>query len=131
MQLTHMFKLWVLGSSPRRPTSHSRWRMRSDPESRRCQKGGTRDHPLNPMNWYVYIAQCRSGSLYTGVALDPVERLASHNAGRGSAYVRSRGGASLLYVERYATKSSALRREHEIKSWRRRKKLSLIGRMLR
>mgnify|MGYP001578930821 CR=1 FL=1 len=78
------------------------------------------------MNWYIYIAQCRDGSLYTGVAINPAERLTSHNAGRGSAYIRSRGGASLRYVERCAAKGPALRREHEIKSWSRYKKLALI-----
>ena len=78
------------------------------------------------MNWYVYIAQCQDGSLYTGVTVNPAERLKCHNAGGGSAYIRSKGGAKLLYVERHATKGLALRREHEIKSWRRTQKLALI-----
>ena len=77
------------------------------------------------MNWYVYLARCRDGSLYTGVATNPGERLKCHNAGRGSVYVRSKGGATLLYMERHATKGLALRREREIKSWRREKKLTL------
>ena len=79
------------------------------------------------MNWYVYLAQCRDGSLYTGAAINPGERLKCHNAGRGSAYVRSKGGATLFYLERHATKGSALRREREIKSWSRKKKLLLIS----
>lgn len=79
------------------------------------------------MNWYVYIAQCRDGSLYTGVTINLTKRLKCHNTGRGSAYIRSRGGASLRYVERYAAKGVALRREREIKSWRRAKKLALIA----
>ena len=79
------------------------------------------------MTWYVYIARCHDGSLYTGVAINPAERLQSHNTGRGSAYIRSKGGASLVYMERHATKGLALRREHEIKSWDRSKKLSLIA----
>ena len=76
--------------------------------------------------WYLYIAQCRDGSLYTGVTTDPRQRLKSHNAGRGSVYIRSRGGALLRYTEPCATKGQALRREHEIKSWRRDQKLALI-----
>jgi putative endonuclease len=78
------------------------------------------------MTWYVYIARCNDGSLYTGVTINPMERLQCHNAGRGSAYVRSKGEASLCYSESHPTKGSALRREHEIKSWRREKKLALI-----
>ena len=77
--------------------------------------------------WYVYIVRCGDGSLYTGIALDPQARLRSHNAGRGSAYVRSRGCAVLLYREVCRTKIKALRREFEIKSWRRNKKLALIA----
>ena len=77
--------------------------------------------------WYVYIVRCGDGSLYTGIALDPQERLRSHNAGRGSAYVRSQGCAVLLYREVCRTKIMALQREFEIKSWRRKKKLELIA----
>ncbi len=80
------------------------------------------------MAWYVYLAQCGDGSLYTGVTTNPRKRLQRHNVGRGSAYVRSKGMASLVYVERQATQTTALRREHEIKSWRRTQKLALIRR---
>ena len=79
------------------------------------------------MAWYVYIVQCGDGSLYTGVATDPRERLKRHNAGRGSAYVRSKGGAKLIYTETHVTRALAQRRELEIKSWNRRKKLALIS----
>ena len=78
------------------------------------------------IHWHVYIAQCGDGSLYTGVALDPEARLRSHNAGRGSVYVRSRGSAALVYRKACRSKTEALRRECEIKSWPRAKKLSLI-----
>ena len=81
---------------------------------------------MRPMNWYVYLAQCRDGSLYTGVTTNLNGRLQRHNIGRGSVYVWSKGGASLVYMEQHATKGLALRREHEIKSWRREKKLALI-----
>lgn len=77
--------------------------------------------------WYTYIAQCGDGSLYTGISTDPRQRLKRHNAGRGSAYVRSRGLASIVYVERCADQSAAQRRELEIKSWSRAEKLALIS----
>ncbi len=77
--------------------------------------------------WHVYIARCGDGSLYTGVTTDLQKRLRRHNAGRGSAYVRSTGSATLIYAETCADKSAAHRREIDIKSWRRKKKLSLIA----
>ena len=79
------------------------------------------------MGWFVYMLRCGDGSLYTGIATNPQGRLRRHNAGQGSAYVRSKGTASLVYVERSSTKTMALRRELEIKSWRREKKLALIA----
>ena len=79
------------------------------------------------MAWYVYIAECRDGSLYTGIALDPRVRLEEHNEGRGSAYVRSRRAAKLVYVERRRGRSSATKRECEIKAWPRNNKLDLIA----
>ena len=78
------------------------------------------------MTWYLYIARCGDSSLYTGVTTDPQKRLQQHNAGQGSAYVRSKGLASLAYIERCPNKSTAHRRESEVKSWCRQKKLALI-----
>lgn len=79
------------------------------------------------MPWHVYIAQCRDGSLYTGISTDPQRRLERHNKGRGSIYVRRKGGAALVYAELQRTKSAARRRELEIQSWPRDKKLSLVN----
>lgn len=77
--------------------------------------------------WYVYIARCGDGSLYTGITTNPDERIKRHNAGRGSKYVRSKGVATLLYTELLRDKSTARCRELEIQSWSRYKKLALIA----
>ena len=79
------------------------------------------------MAWSVYIAKCKDGSLYTGIAIDPVKRLRCHNNGTGSKYIRSKGAATLVYAERLPNESSARRRESEIQSWPRQKKLHLIA----
>ena len=79
------------------------------------------------MPWYVYIAECNDRTLYTGISTDPVGRMERHNAGRGSRYVRRRGGVTdLRYIEQCHDKPTARRRELEIKSWSRTKKLALI-----
>ena len=65
--------------------------------------------------WQVYIVECADRTLYTGVARDLKERLASHNAGRGARYTRGRGPVRLVYSEPAPDRSAAQRREHAIK----------------
>lgn len=77
------------------------------------------------MTWFVYIARCADGSLYTGVARDVERRLAQHNAGRGAKYTRSRGPVTLFYQEPCDDRSGALRREAEIRRLTRSGKLAL------
>src|SRR3989338_1407341 len=142
-----MFKLWVLGSSPRRPTTICpRWRADGDAEPRRDQQGVARDHkksrgreqqgrgrhhPARDSGqestvWHVYILRCGDGSLYTGISTDPDQRLQRHNAGKGSRYVRRKGVAALVYTEPCVDKRVARKRELEIQSWNRKKKLALL-----
>lgn len=78
---------------------------------------------------YVYLLECGDGSLYTGIANDVPKRLALHRAGRGAKYTRGRGPLTLRYVEQVADKSTALRREREIKRLSRAQKWELIERI--
>ncbi len=78
------------------------------------------------MKWYLYVAQCEDGSLYTGITTDVATRLQEHNAGQGSKYVRSKGAARLVYSEPHASRSLAQQREIEVKGWAREKKLTLL-----
>jgi putative endonuclease len=64
--------------------------------------------------------------LYCGYAKDIKKREAEHNSGKGSKYVRARGGGRVVYSEKFKTLSSALKREAEVKKWPRRKKLKLL-----
>lgn len=77
--------------------------------------------------YYVYIIKCRDKSLYTGITTDITRRIKEHNAKKGGAYTRTRLPVKLLYKEAHPSKSRALIREHEIKSWTRKDKLALIG----
>ena len=81
--------------------------------------------------WYVYMLRCGDDSLYTGISTDPDRRLQRHNAGKGSRYVRRKGLAALVYTEPCVDKKAARRRELEIQSWSRKKKLGLLDEPVR
>lgn len=70
---------------------------------------------------------CGDGTLYTDVAMDVETRLASHRAGRGARYSRSRLPVRLVYREAVRDRSAALRREIEIKRLARAEKLALVA----
>ena len=70
------------------------------------------------MNWLVYIILCSDDSLYTGITTDIVRRLAQHSAGTGAKYFRGRSPRRLVYLEDGHDRSSASRREMEIKKLR-------------
>ena len=80
------------------------------------------------MPWFVYILRCRDGSLYTGVATDVARRFAEHRAGTGARYTRSHKPVKVVFRQRTASRSKALKREAEIKKWPRKQKLELIAR---
>ena len=77
--------------------------------------------------YYLYLLECRDGTLYTGIARDVSARVGIHAAGRGSKYVRARGVGRVVYTEPHTTLADALRRERQIKSWRRPQKLALAN----
>jgi len=79
------------------------------------------------MSWFVYVARCADGSLYTGVATDPAARERAHNAGRGAAYTRSRLPVTLVHVEPARDRGAALRREIAIKRLTRREKDRMLA----
>ena len=78
--------------------------------------------------WFVYIVRCADQTLYTGVATDLAARIAQHNGGRGAKYTRGRTPVELVYRERVADRSAALRRELAIKRMSSRAKRQLIQR---
>jgi len=76
--------------------------------------------------WCVYLLLCGDGTLYTGITNDLARRLEAHARGRGARYTRGRGPFTLLRLEHAATRSEALRREHQLKRLRRRDKLRVL-----
>lgn len=66
--------------------------------------------------WFVYLARCADGSLYTGIARDVAERIAAHDAGKGAKYTRGRGPLEVCAVRRCRSKGEALRLELAVKA---------------
>jgi putative endonuclease len=77
--------------------------------------------------WFVYIARCSDGSLYTGVARDVAARLAVHDSGRGAKYTRGRGPLALCAKAKCKTQGDALRLELAVKALPREEKLALAS----
>ena len=77
--------------------------------------------------YYVYMMECEDTSIYTGITTDVERRLAEHKAGTASHYTSARKAKKLLRVEEHPDRSSALKREAQIKSWTRAQKLELIA----
>jgi putative endonuclease len=75
--------------------------------------------------YYVYILECRDGTLYVGSTNDIDKRVSVHNAGKGAKYTRGRIPVALRYSEVFETKGEALKREMAIKSLSRSEKLIL------
>jgi putative endonuclease len=75
----------------------------------------------------VYMVRCADGTLYTGWSNDPHARVVAHNAGSGAKYTRTRLPVSLVYSERCESLSAALKRERQLKLWRRARKEALIA----
>jgi putative endonuclease len=78
-------------------------------------------------HWYVYIILCADKTLYTGITTSLEKRITTHNLGKGAKYTKPRLPVSLVYSEKHTDKSSASKREAQIKSLSRQEKLEIIN----
>ena len=79
-------------------------------------------------NWSLYIIEASDRSLYTGVTTDIERRFTEHLTGsRGARFFGGRQPVRVVYREHGHTRSSACRREAEIKKLSRNDKLRLIA----
>ena len=79
------------------------------------------------MSYFVYILECNDGNLYTGITKDIEKRLDEHNTSmKGAKYTKARRPVKLVYQESSIDRSTASKREYEIKKLTRLKKLQLI-----
>lgn len=77
--------------------------------------------------WFVYVLLCEDNSLYTGISNDVDKRFLDHKTGKGSKYTRSHKPVEIIYSEKLASHSDALKREIEIKNWSREKKINNLN----
>ena len=75
------------------------------------------------------MVKCADETLYTGISTELERRIDEHNSSdKGAKYTRMRRPVSLIYSEEYPDRSSAAKREYEIKKkMSRAEKLELIG----
>ncbi|OGO30960.1 MAG: hypothetical protein A2Z29_01030 [Chloroflexi bacterium RBG_16_56_11] len=78
-------------------------------------------------DYFVYIlASKRNGTLYVGCTNDLLRRIYEHKNDVVKGFTRKYGVHTLVYFEQCDDFESALRREKQIKEWKRRWKLTLI-----
>jgi len=79
--------------------------------------------------FYIYIVSCCDGTLYTGYTNDIPTRIEEHNGlskKTGAKYTSARRPVKLVYSEEHESKSTAMKREWEIKQMSRLEKIELV-----
>jgi len=78
----------------------------------------------------VYILASKgNGTLYVGVTSDIHGRMADHKQGLIAGFTKTYGVARLVYYEMHESMDAAIRREKQLKEWKRAWKLRLIEQM--
>jgi len=80
--------------------------------------------------YYVYIVECVDSKgrhqFYTGYTKDLQRRILEHSNGKGAKFCRNKE-ISLRYFETFSEQGEAMKRELEIKSFPKKKKIELIN----
>ena len=72
------------------------------------------------------MLRCADGTFYCGWTTHLQQRVATHNAGKGGKYTRSRVPVELVYYEEFATNEEAMSREWHLKHLSRAEKERLV-----
>jgi putative endonuclease len=79
------------------------------------------------MNWFVYMIEVSDGSYYTGITTDVDRRFDEHcSSAVGAKYFNGRSPVKVIYQELGHSRSSASKREYEIKKLSRQQKELLV-----
>lgn|SRR5690348_16339710 len=76
--------------------------------------------------YYVYIMASQLRVLYIGITSGIERRARQHKMHWFDGFTARYNVTNLVYFEKYSSPSVAIRREKELKTWRREKKLALI-----
>ena len=75
--------------------------------------------------WFVYLIESDAG-LYCGITTDVERRFQQHLTGKGAKFFRRSLPKRVVYTESQVDRSSASKREYQIKQLKRDEKLKLI-----
>ncbi len=79
------------------------------------------------MDYFVYIlASARNGTLYVGVTSDLIRRVWQHKEKCVSGFTSQYNVNLLVYYEVHDSVEVAIKREKQLKAWRRKWKMDLI-----
>jgi len=81
---------------------------------------------LTDKTFYLYIMASKTGTLYVGMTNNIKRRVYEHKYHLTPGFTDKYRVERLLYVETINDPVSAIKREKQIKAWRREKKVSLI-----
>jgi len=82
---------------------------------------------ITTTSWTVYFLRCSDNSLYTGITTDISRRIIEHNTSKlGAKYTRARRPVILAYQESAIDKSSAAKREYQLRTLPKSKKELLV-----
>ena len=78
--------------------------------------------------YYFYILRCSDNSLYCGQTNNLRRRIYEHNfdTNKSAKYLRAKKPVTLIYSEEYPTLQLAMKRERQVKRWKKSKKEALI-----
>lgn len=79
------------------------------------------------MPYYVYVLACENDTFYTGYTQNVKARFKLHKKGKGARYVRIHPPEKVVYVEKFETRSDAMKRERQIKRWTHAEKQKLVS----
>ena len=81
---------------------------------------------MNNKTFYIYILASKSGTLYVGMTNDIKRRVFEHKNHLVPDFTDKYSIDRLPYVETFTDPASAIKREKQIKAWKREKKVKLI-----
>jgi putative endonuclease len=77
------------------------------------------------MPYYVYMILCEDKSFYTGYTKNVDSRMRLHVNGKAARYTRIHKPKRIVYVEEFASRKEAMKRERRIKRLSHNQKISL------